>query len=83
MTKQEKKQKYCLGCRNNYYNHGNNSVTGECWSLDDAKVVWKYEVGIWEDPPYKNKKKRRVLDCYRKKGSVFVNNINKAGFIGR
>ena len=31
----------CIGCRDDYYNYGGNSHTGECWRLSDARVVDK------------------------------------------
>lgn len=52
MTKEQKKRQFCATCRNNYYNQPGNSPAGECWSLDESKVVKRVMVGVWEDPPY-------------------------------
>ena len=40
-------KKHCAGCRDDYYNHGNNSTTGECWSFEKAKVITAYRIGWW------------------------------------
>lgn len=61
------KQQYCGGCRNDYYNRPGNSDTGDCWSLETAKVVNRTRVGWWEKPPYKWKPVK-TLDCYHTPG---------------
>ena len=71
MTKKEKKRQYCSGCRDDYYNHGDNSTSGECWSLDGAKVVWSKEVPMNQRPPW-HQKARRTLSCFRRSGHVEV-----------
>lgn len=70
MTKYQKR-KYCNGCRNNFYNGNNDLGVEECWSLRDAKVVWKKRVPIHQRPPW-TQKAIRVLSCYHKSGYVFV-----------
>lgn len=35
------KKSMCKCCRNNFYNHGSNSVSGECWEFKGAEVVDK------------------------------------------
>lgn len=69
MTKSQK-LKYCVGCRDNVYNLGLNGVT-ECWMLKNAKLVWKKAVPIDQRPPW-TQPARRVLDCYREKGYIYV-----------
>ena len=64
-------KKHCAGCRDNFYNHGDNSHTGECWCLKTAKMVWKKEVHIDQRPPW-DQKARRFLNCFRRKGYVYV-----------
>jgi len=61
-------QKYCRGCHDNYYNSQSTSGSsdGMCWCRSTGKIVWRIRVGMWEQPPYKNKKKERVADCGRK-----------------
>lgn len=71
MTKDEKKRKYCPGCRNNFYNGNNPYGVQECWSLPSAKVVWRKRVHINQRPPW-NQKPQRVLDCYHERGYVYV-----------
>ena len=62
-------EKYCRGCANDFYNGNNNLGVKKCWSLKNAKLVWRIRVGHWENPPYKNKKKIRVADCFHRRGS--------------
>ena len=49
--------KYCAGCHDNFYNPG-------CWSRKTGKIVWRIFIGVDEMPPYKNKRKKRVPDCW-------------------
>ena len=62
-------RKYCSGCANNFYNGNNELGVKDCWSFKSAKVVSRITVGHWENPPYKNKKKIRVADCFHERGS--------------
>ena len=70
MTKREK-LKHCIGCRNNFYNGNNDLGVAECWSLEEAKLVWKKEVSIYQRPPW-NQKARRFLSCFHRTGYVYV-----------
>jgi len=49
--------KYCQGCHDNFYNP-------DCWSRKSGKIVWRIPVGLMENPPYKDKKKKRVASCW-------------------
>lgn len=62
-------KKNCLGCANNFYNGNNSLGVRECWSLKSAKLVSRITIGNWEEPPYKNKKKIQVPNCYHERGS--------------
>ena len=62
-------KKHCSGCRNNFYNGNNNFGVKECWSLKGAKLVSRIPIGHWENPPYLNKKKVKVLNCWHGEGS--------------
>lgn len=64
-------KKHCVGCYNDYYNHGNNSNTGECWLLKRAKLIMRKRVHINQRPPWKQKA-RKYPNCYRETGYVFV-----------
>jgi len=65
------KKRYCLGCEDDFYNGKNEHGIKECWHFKDAKVVWRKPVGTWERPPWTSKS-IRVLDCFRKKGTHYV-----------
>jgi len=70
MTKQEKR-KYCIGCRDNFYNGNNPYGIKECWNLKDAKFVKRKKIPIDLSPPYDHIKKQKVLSCYGQKGYVY------------
>lgn len=61
----EAKRKLCSGCRNDFYNYGNHSTTGECWCLKSAKLVKRYKI-YWWTPMDKasNFTEVKVLSCY-------------------
>lgn len=61
-------KKHCVGCRNDFYNNKNELGVKECWQLKHAKMKWKIPIGFHEMPPYKNKQKQRVPDCYHEDG---------------
>lgn len=63
--------KYCIGCRNNFYNDNNSLDIKECWSLKDAKMVSKKEVHIDQVPPW-TQKPIRLLSCFHKDGFWYV-----------
>jgi len=65
------KRRRCVGCHDNFYNGNNPLGVAECWSLKDAKVVWKKEVPISQVPPW-TQKARRFLNCYHQTGYVYV-----------
>lgn len=70
MTDSEK-LKHCKGCRDDYYNHGNNSTTGRCWMLPSMKLVSKKRVPMDQPPPW-TQKPVQVPDCKHERGYVFV-----------
>ena len=58
------KRKYCAGCRNDFYNSGNNELgIAECWCLKDAKVGKYRMVHINDVPPWTGKPVS-TLSCY-------------------
>ena len=71
-------KKHCSGCDNNFYNGNNNLGVKKCWSLKTAKLVSRITIGNWEKPPYKNKKKIKVPDCYHERGSNRTHYIDPA-----
>lgn len=69
----EKKKKYCAGCRNNIYNNGGpHEHTNKCWSLDEAEIVKKKEVHVSQQPPWDNCKIKKVPNCYSKSKHVYI-----------
>lgn len=58
--------KHCAGCHDDFYNH---NQKGGCWSRKTGKMVYRVPVGMWEQPPYKDKKKIRVPDCWHGSGN--------------
>lgn len=52
----------CSGCYNDFYNY---NCGGECWSPKKARLVYRVKVGVNENPPYLNKKKEKLPDCWR------------------
>ena len=63
-------KKHCLGCRNDFYNDKNHLGVKECWSFKKAKLVTKLgPIGHWENPPYKNKEKKKIPNCWHGEGS--------------
>lgn len=64
------KQRYCSGCRNDYYNHDGNGMNGgKCWSLKDAEVVTRYKIGWWTQPLNAQCfTKVKTLDCHSAPG---------------
>ena len=46
-----KDQSHCEGCRDNFYNSGNNELgVKECWGLKTAKLVRRYKIAWWTAP---------------------------------
>lgn len=60
------KQKYCAGCRDDFYNHDGHSMNGKhCWSLPDAEVVTRYRIGWWTQPTERGAfQKVTTLSCH-------------------
>ncbi len=71
-------KKHCYGCRNDFYNGKNPYGVEECWSRKKAKMVTRIGIGHWESPPYKNKTKRQVPDCWHGEGSNRTHFIDPA-----
>lgn len=64
-----KDKRHCRGCANDFYNGKNELGVKECWSFKGAKLVKRITVGHWENPPYLNKKKITVPDCFHERGN--------------
>ena len=65
-------KEHCIGCENDFYNDNNPYGIEECWSLKNAKLVWRPQIHVDSSPPYKHKKAKRVPSCYRVRRYVFV-----------
>ena len=60
--------KHCMNCHDNFYNN-QNAKEGGCWCRKSGKMVWRIPVGMWERPPYLNKKARLIPDCWHGEGN--------------
>lgn len=72
-----KDTKLCAGCRNNFYNDGNNSLgVKQCWSAPKAEIVTRFrlhrDTPMWFREAYV---KVRVPDCFHETGWVFLKQI--------
>jgi hypothetical protein len=65
----EKTKEMCRGCRDDFYNH--NRECG-CWCFEDAKIVERIQVGVWEPPPYSIARKQKVLACFTRQGYAMI-----------
>jgi len=70
MTKEQRKRKYCVGCRDNVYNNGCGGAT-ECWLLKSAKVMWVKFVPMNQRPPW-DMPPTRAHSCFHKTGYATV-----------
>ena len=61
--------KHCRGCHDDFYNPG-------CWMRKKGKMVWRIAIGHWENPPYLNKKKKRVPNCWHGSGNQRIHYID-------
>ncbi len=72
-------RKYCSGCHDNFYNQG--GVDGKCpgcWSLKDAKIIWRCMIHINVMPSeYHKYKKERMPSCYHRPQYGFPSQVNK------
>lgn len=66
-------KKHCKGCHDDYYNGDNVATTGakECWSIHEAKLVWRKEVSIDQRPPW-DQKAKRFPGCYHRPRWVYL-----------
>ena len=62
-------KKHCIGCADNFYNANNELKIEECWNFKEAKLVPRIMIGHWENPPYKDKKIIKRLNCYHERGN--------------
>ena len=61
MTLDERRRKYCGGCRNDFYNGNNPHGVKQCWSLEKSKVVWK---DVYWSIHQVKPSRVRTLDCF-------------------
>jgi len=63
------KRSACAGCRDNFYNGGGNSTTGHCWSLPEAKMVWRWRIGMQTPMDRRDRFTRvKVHNCFHGEG---------------
>jgi hypothetical protein len=63
-------KKHCSGCYNDDYNYGLGGAK-ECWMFKDAKTIWRKEVHVDQEPPWKQRA-QRLPSCYRRPRYVYV-----------
>lgn len=69
-------KKHCAGCENNFYNGNNSYGVEKCWSLGDAVLMTRYQISMSAPMDIKNNySKIKLPDCYRQKGSAYLNKI--------
>jgi hypothetical protein len=77
------KQRFCRGCRDDYYNQPGHSTTGECWSLKNARVVTRYRLGWWTQPTQPGAfEKVTTLSCHYAPGR-YVQEEKLPDFVSR
>ncbi len=80
-------KKHCVGCGDNFYNSNNGLGVKECWAFDRKKKLEKrISIGLWENPPYLNKKAIRIPPCFHGRGNqrnIYVKpeSIDSSGYI--
>lgn len=65
----EKSKKMCRGCHDDFYNHNRE---GGCWCFENATIVERVQVGVWEPPPYKRDRAQECLSCFRPDGYAML-----------
>lgn len=72
-------KKYCVGCRDNFYNGNNDLGVKECWKLKNAKLKTKYAIGWWIPMDRKdNFIKVKKPSCYHQPGqTAYLDEIPK------
>ena len=68
-------KKHCRGCEDDFYNHGGGGAT-ECWLLENAKLITRYEIGTWTQPtqPFAFTKVKKP-NCYKRTGCSYYNEL--------
>lgn len=62
-------RKYCVGCRDDFYNGKNSVGVTECWLLKNAQVVTRYRIGWWTPPTSRDAfTKVETHDCHHAPG---------------
>jgi len=71
----EQKKSRCQGCQNDFYNRcdasgANRSSDGHCWSLPNAKLVYRWRINMWTPMDRRDRfTKVRVYDCFHGEGN--------------
>ena len=63
----EKSKSMCSGCIDDFYN----STEKGCWCFENAKVVTRIRVGVWQSPPYEWSP-QECLSCYSPDGARMI-----------
>lgn len=61
---------HCRGCRDDFYNRSGNSSTGHCFSLETAKLRWRWVINMWTPMDRRDRfRKVKVHDCLHGEGN--------------
>jgi len=61
LTSEDKKERYCPGCRQDFYNGKNDLGVKNCWHLVDSEVGWQ---NVFYSIHQTKPKRVRTLNCY-------------------
>jgi len=66
----KKSKTMCAGCRNDFYNEGNNTLgVTECWSFKNAAVCTRWKLPWWTAPTVDGAfQEVTTLDCHHQPG---------------
>lgn len=66
----KKPTEMCVGCRDNFYNAGQNQIgVSECWKLKTAQVVVRWKLGWWTQPDQPQAfTETKTYDCHYEPG---------------
>jgi len=73
---EKKSTRFCKGCVDDFYNGKNDIGVEKCWSLENARPVYKKFVPSDKTPPYDTENYTLTYSCHRKKGMVCIHTLD-------